>query len=555
MNRPGFLARARARRGVHHPRSGVAIGYQSVFSRVKLTRKELGHHGAVFGAPGSGKTTLLSLIVQGHSRIGPCIVIDGKGSRSMQAAIAAAGGLVWTIGGRLKLDLLDSDPTVLAEQLTEAARHEGPAEVFSEAAARAIQWIGHILRWEGTPPTLEAVEALLEPGALAAALKRHQRKPRVPIWQSELAAASITELSGMATGLMRVTRLLDSAAGPSLGTGVDAARLEDVVQGKTTLLLSLDSRRYPSLARILGGWALVALQRACAAVPKGTSCLMVVDEAGALGKQARHLEPLLARARDAGVGVVVAAHGPTQLEMAVRGLANQVLQETAWVVVLAQGDPDDADQLSRLFPLEEGDKITLGKVAAGTPTVTRDHLMWLATGDCLYRIRPVDGLYGQWGRARIALPQTIEVPQLRAVEPAEEALPEITAGVPEPTEEDRGVVYRHVRVVGGYRFWRGNFDRDGYPRVWVAQRYQPGHRLIYKWEKGPIPRGYEVDHGCGLRDCLDHLEAVTKAENARRRDARKRGEIPTGHDGPGRGAGGDGAGDVVDVAEAVAGVS
>lgn len=467
----------------------------------------------------------------------------------MQEAVMAAGGLVWTIGGRRKLDLLDPDPTVLAEQLTEAARHEGPAEVFGEAAARAIQWAGHLLKWDGTRPTLEAVEQLLEPGFLAAALKRHQRRPRVAIWQRELAAASVTELSGMATALMRVTRLIDSAAGPSLGPDLDAARLEDVVQGRTTLLISLDSRRYPSLSRIIGGWALVALQRACNAVPKGTSCLIVVDEVGQLGKQARHLVPLLALARSRGVGVVCASHGPTQLEASVHGLANLVLQETAWTVVLAQGDPDDADQLSRLFPLVEPhqergqviDRVSLGKVATGTPTVTRDNLMWLATGDCYYRVRPVDGLYGQWGHARIAMPYVREVHvngvlvsrELLAEEAAEEPSADLTEPKPEITEEaeDRDVVYRHVKVIGGWRTWTGNFDVDGYPRVWLPwkRRYEQAHRVICEWENGPIPKGWTVDHVCSIKACCSHLEAVTRAENLRRRHARERGEIPTGH--------------------------
>ena len=545
MRRPGWIAAARARHGIGHRHGRVGIGYRSALETVSLSRRELGHHGAVFGAPGSGKTTLLSLLVQGHASIGPCIVIDAKGSRAMQEAIAAAGGLVWTIGGRLKLDLLDPDPTVLAEQLTEAARHEGPAEVFSEAAARACQWIGHLLRWEATPPTLEAVEALLNPTMLAAALKRNQRRPRVPIWQAELAAASVTELSGMATALMRVTRLLDSAAGPSLGAGIDAARFEDVVQGKTTLLVSLDSRRYPSLARIIGAWALVALQRACTAVPVGTSCLLVVDEVGALGKHARHLEPLLARARDAGVGVVVAAHGLSQLEAAVHGLGNQVLQETAWQVILAQGDPDDADALSRLFPLKvprsENDhrinNVTLGKFASGTPTVMRDDLMWLGTGECAYRVRPVDRMDGRWGMARIALPYVLEVNvKVLAEGPAEEPAVEMepTAegnGGTEPEEDLRGMVYRHVKVKDGWRTWVGNFDVDGYPRVWVPTRrkYEQAHRLICEWEHGVMQKGWTVDHVCDIKACVDHLEACTRAENLRRRHARERGELPTGH--------------------------
>jgi hypothetical protein len=495
--------------------------------------------------------------------LGPCIVLDGKGSQALREATWAAGGLVWHIGGGLKLDLLDPDPTILAEQLTEAARHEGPSEVYGEAATRAIQWIGHLLRWDGQQPALEAVEALLEVGALAAALKRYQAKPRVPQWQAELADASPVELSGMATALMRVTRLIDSAAGPSLGTGSDAIRLEDVVQGRTTLLLSLDSTRYPGLVSVLGGWILLAMRRACSAVPRGASCLMVIDEIADLGRQARHVEKLLTLGREAGVGVVVAAHGPSQLDQASPRLASTLLQETSWQLVMRQPDPDDADRCSRLFPLLEDGKVRLGQFATGTPSVTRDQLMWLPRGDAMYRVLPAEGggmfaTRGRWGCARVAWPRHAELPVRLALPAparvAEAVCAEIAGSNVQPTEETeeqgtteeelRELIYGRLVVVDGFRMWPESApgrDGHGYPRAWVPRKWysraerkwNPGYETVHKWvctwEHGPIPKGWSVDHVCGLKDCVDHLEAVTVAENTRRRHARERGEIPTGH--------------------------
>lgn len=44
------------------------------------------------------------------------------------------------------------------------------------------------------------------------------------------------------------------------------------------------------------------------------------------------------------------------------------------------------------------------------------------------------------------------------------------------------------------------------------------HREAYKAFKGEIPDGLELDHLCRVRNCVnpDHLEPVTRLENARR---------------------------------------
>jgi len=87
----------------------------------------------------------------------------------------------------------------------------------------------------------------------------------------------------------------------------------------------------------------------------------------------------------------------------------------------------------------------------------------------------------------------------------------------------------------GWRRWRGSFDNDGYPRYWRGRKHggwTQAYRLIYQWELGPIPRRWTIDHTCGEKDCLDHLECVKRAENLRCRHGRERGELRTGHAGP-----------------------
>lgn len=62
-----------------------------------------------------------------------------------------------------------------------------------------------------------------------------------------------------------------------------------------------------------------------------------------------------------------------------------------------------------------------------------------------------------------------------------------------------------------------------YARVRWRGRLRCLHVRVYEQAHGPIPAGYEVDHLCGNYKCirLDHLEAVTKAENVRRSRATK----------------------------------
>lgn len=66
--------------------------------------------------------------------------------------------------------------------------------------------------------------------------------------------------------------------------------------------------------------------------------------------------------------------------------------------------------------------------------------------------------------------------------------------------------------------WAGYIKPNGYGQTGAGE---PAHRAAYVASRGPIPEGLEIDHLCRNKQCVnpDHLEPVTRAENARRRFA------------------------------------
>lgn len=69
----------------------------------------------------------------------------------------------------------------------------------------------------------------------------------------------------------------------------------------------------------------------------------------------------------------------------------------------------------------------------------------------------------------------------------------------------------------GCWLWTG-YLTNGYGRFKIHGERIMAHRWIYEKEKGAIPEGYEIDHICRQRNCVnpEHLEIVTPRENMAR---------------------------------------
>jgi hypothetical protein len=82
------------------------------------------------------------------------------------------------------------------------------------------------------------------------------------------------------------------------------------------------------------------------------------------------------------------------------------------------------------------------------------------------------------------------------------------------------------RESGGYAIdprtgcwiWQQSASFNGYGQLWHDGRIQRAHRVFYQLYVGPIPDGFQIDHTCGTKLCVnpDHLEAVSAIENVHR---------------------------------------
>lgn len=77
---------------------------------------------------------------------------------------------------------------------------------------------------------------------------------------------------------------------------------------------------------------------------------------------------------------------------------------------------------------------------------------------------------------------------------------------------------------GGCWLWTGTRNRGGYGDFRMPEGPRRAHRLAYENLVGPIPEGLELDHLCRVRNCVNpqHLEPVTRSENARRQHQARR---------------------------------
>lgn len=107
---------------------------------------------------------------------------------------------------------------------------------------------------------------------------------------------------------------------------------------------------------------------------------------------------------------------------------------------------------------------------------------------------------------------------LRGWAPVAVALPDGTSRTAQTADLRRLLDKVAIDENGCWR-WTGFISHKGYGRFRFASNVGHAHRFAYVALVGSIGEGREIDHLCRVRDCVnpEHLEAVTHAENLKRR--------------------------------------
>ncbi len=88
------------------------------------------------------------------------------------------------------------------------------------------------------------------------------------------------------------------------------------------------------------------------------------------------------------------------------------------------------------------------------------------------------------------------------------------------SEQFKESVYLRILPVteSGCWLWMGGVHEDGYGYTSMGRKTNNFlvHRLIYEWEVGPIPSGFDIHHKCETPLCCNpkHLQPTTKINHS-----------------------------------------
>jgi conjugal transfer pilus assembly protein TraD len=315
-----------------------------------------GSHTLVVGATGSGKTVTATwiaarLIDTAHA----AVVIDPKGDQllhdQLQAAADRAGVrfLEWSPEGPCAYNPYSHGGD------TEIADKALAGETFTEPhyQRQAQRYLGHTVRTlhqAAIPITPATLVAHLDPRELehtARNLKDEEEADRVLGYLDALTDRQLKDLAGVRD---RLSILAESDTAPWLDStrpDTPTIDLHEAIRTRAVVYFRLDADRRVLLSQMLAGAIisdLVTLIAGLQAHP--VPAVVVIDEFAAVA--AVQVARLFARARSAGVSLVLGAQELADLKEAGDGLREQVLGNVSSVIAHRQNVPDSAELLAAM---------------------------------------------------------------------------------------------------------------------------------------------------------------------------------------------------------------
>jgi type IV secretory pathway TraG/TraD family ATPase VirD4 len=321
------------------------------------------------------------------------VVIDPKGDRAMREALALAAAeagrrfIEWTPSGPAVYNpLARGSETEIADKLLGGERFTEPHYL-----RQSQRFIGHVvraLRGAGVAVSLRAVVEALDASSLEL-LSRELPEQQASATQRYLDSLGSRQLADLAGVRDRLAILVESDVGcwldPSTAPG-EAFDLLEAIVSKSVVYFGLETDSRPLLTQMLGAAIVQDLTTAVAALQEHPSpTAVVIDEFSSLA--AEHVVRLFARARSAGVSLILGTQELADLRVAGRELLlEQVVGNLSVLIAHRQVVPGSAELVASLAGVRGAWKTTqsgahrLTRARGHERVLDPDEVMKLATG-------------------------------------------------------------------------------------------------------------------------------------------------------------------------------
>lgn len=433
---PAQSKTVRSKKAAVVPTDGFVIGYGKDGSPVVVREAEIGLHGLLFGSTGSGKTETIKVIAAGLLDLGwHGTVLDLKedtqkgglydwckeyaGAHTLpfqHFALSDKNPKYW-FNSLYKMGQDEAKDTIMSAQEFEAAHYRalndmqlGQLCTLLYAANKvdsdkypkpSVYDIGRILAAKDIPATVKPIVALVlanlegftkddfltivnpTQGQLEAAVGFSSRL--IGMYQSEVGRRGL--VPGDGREVLDVTK-----------SGLSYVGLDSLGKGDITRLVS---------ASVMQSMAAYAARRTSGEESVDQKRFLIIDEANFVNRKL--LLNLLSRARSAKIACIVCTQGPTDWEARAPGEPDlsSLVQNTNVIVIMAQGEPKNAELCAGLIGMEEKMSITQqvrdgALLDAGSQRtvveyiVAPDALRAMAIGESIVRVSKPYGDWRQW---------------------------------------------------------------------------------------------------------------------------------------------------------------